>query len=536
MSARDPPDGIVEDATPASIEGQAPARATRAVARPQGSASGTASVKGLPVIVFVVGASSLGAEIAAARLLGPYFGASTIVWANTIATVLVALSIGYALGGRLADRRPTMDGLCALVLAAAVLLAGVPFAARPFLGTAVSAFDSLSVGAFLGSLIGVLALVAVPVLLLGAVAPFAVRLSVRAVEESGRVSGRLYAISTVGSLTGTFLSALLLIPLLGTRRTFLAFALALALVALPGVSRRFVLIPVGLVGLIALPPGTVKTAPSERVLYEAETPYQYARVVQRSDGQRRLELNEGQVVHSLLRPGSYLTGDYWDDPLVLPFATRAAPPARVAVLGNAAGTTARAYGHFFPATRVDAVELDGELTRIGRRYFDLRGPHLRTITADARPFLRRPGPRYDAMIIDAYRQPYIPFYLTTREFFEEVQRRLTANGTALLNVGHPAGSSSLERVLSATMRAVFPQVMRDPVDDTNTWLVASTERIRSARLRAPTPRLDPQLGALAAIVGGRLAPALPGGSVYTDDKAPVEWLIDGSLIRYASGR
>jgi hypothetical protein len=220
----------------------------------------------IELLAAVVGAASLGAEIAAARLLAPWFGASTIVWANTIATVLVALSIGYAVGGRLADRRPTMDGLCALVLAAAVLLAGVPFAARPFLGTALSAFDSLSVGAFLGSLIGVLALVAVPVLLLGAVAPFAVRLSVRAVEESGRVSGRLYAISTVGSLTGTFLSALLLIPLLGTRRTFLAFALALAVVALPGVSRRFVLIPIALAALLALPPGTVKSAPGERVV------------------------------------------------------------------------------------------------------------------------------------------------------------------------------------------------------------------------------------------------------------------------------
>src|SRR3954469_1607415 len=110
----------------------------------------------LELVVGVVGASSLGAEIAAARLLAPWFGASTIVWANTIATVLVALSAGYFVGGRLADRDPTPAGLGRLVLAAAVLLAIVPFVAGPFLRASVDALDSVSAGAFVGSLIGVL--------------------------------------------------------------------------------------------------------------------------------------------------------------------------------------------------------------------------------------------------------------------------------------------------------------------------------------------------------------------------------------------
>src|SRR5881227_2696293 len=181
----------------------------------------------------VVGAASLGAEIAAARLLAPYFGASTIVWANTIATVLLALSAGYWVGGRLADRDPTLGGISRLVLLAAALMAAVPFAAGPFLRVSVQALDKVQAGAFAGSLLAVLMLIATPVLVLGCVAPYAVRLSVRAVDETGRVAGRLYAISTLGSLAGVFLSALLLIPLAGTRRTFLAFAVALALVAVP---------------------------------------------------------------------------------------------------------------------------------------------------------------------------------------------------------------------------------------------------------------------------------------------------------------
>src|SRR5215208_4551602 len=164
----------------------------------------------LGVLVFVVGAASLGAEIAAARLLAPYFGASTVVWANTIATVLVALSAGYWLGGRLADRDPRPAALCRLALAAALLLGAVPFAAGPFLRVSVDALDSVEAGAFVGSLLAVLVLIAAPVLVLGCVAPYAVRLSVFAVDEAGRVAGRLYAISTMGSLAGVFLSALVL--------------------------------------------------------------------------------------------------------------------------------------------------------------------------------------------------------------------------------------------------------------------------------------------------------------------------------------
>src|SRR3954454_21770842 len=204
-------------------------------------------------LVFTVGAASLGAEIAAARLLAPYFGRSTIVWANTIATVLVALSIGYWVGGRMADRNPDLGGLCRLALAASVLLALVPFAAGPFLRVSVHALDSVSAGAFLGSLIAVLALVAVPLLLLGAGSPYAVRLSVVAVVEAGRVTGRLYALSTVGSLTGTFLSALLLIPLVGTRRTFLIFAVALAVVAVVGLRPRLRVVPVVMALALLLP-------------------------------------------------------------------------------------------------------------------------------------------------------------------------------------------------------------------------------------------------------------------------------------------
>jgi spermidine synthase len=488
----------------------------------------------IEVLAAVVGAASLGAEIAAARLLAPWFGASTIVWANTIATVLVALSAGYWVGGRLADRDPTLAGLSRLVLCAAGLLALVPFVAGPFLRISVQALDRVEAGAFVGSLLGVLVLVAVPVMLLGAVAPYAVRLSVRTVEEAGRVAGRLYAISTLGSLVGTFLSALVLIPLVGTRRTFLAFALALALAAVPALQRRFVLAPVGVALLLAIPVGTVKATGDARVIWDRETEYQYARVTERPNGDRRLELNEGQAVHSVYRPGEWLTHDYWDEMLVLPFATVRRAPRSVAILGNAAGTTARAYGHFFPATRVDGVEIDRALTDVGRRLFDLRGPNLHLHTADARPFLRRASRRWDVIVVDAYRQPYIPFYLSTREFFAEVRDHLTPGGVVLINVGHPRRSDRLEKVLGATMSRVFKRVLRDPVKATNTVLLGTDAPASAGALRAATPALSADLAAVTVAAAARLGPALPGGAVYTDDRAPVEWLIDASIVDVAA--
>jgi spermidine synthase len=485
-------------------------------------------------IVFVVGSASLGAEIAAARLLAPYFGASTIIWANTIATVLVALSAGYAIGGRLADRRTDLGGLCAIVMTAAVLLAAVPFVADPFLKLSVNALGSLSVGGFLGSLVAVLVLVAVPVMLLGAVAPYANRLTLQRLSDTGTVTGRLYAISTAGSLIGTFSSALLLIPLIGSHRTFIVFAVALALVAAPGLGpRRYLLVPLAVAGLLAVPPAAVGSdVAGARVIYSTETQYQYARVLQFPSGARWLQLNEGVAVHSIYLPWSYLTGGYWDDFLVLPRGTGLGDPHRVAILGDAAGTVARAYGHYYPSTRVDAVELDGALSTIGKRYFDLRGPNLHLYTADARPWLEASHARYDAIFLDAYRQPYIPFYLVTKEFFALVRRHLRPGGAVIINVGHIPGQDELERVVSATVRAGgFPYVMRDPVTTGNTLVVAA---------RRPFERIDPALPTplqpLGAAVQARLAPALTGGAVYTDDKAPVEWLTDLSILRYATGQ
>jgi predicted O-methyltransferase YrrM len=207
----------------------------------------------------------------------------------------------------------------------------------------------------------------------------------------------------------------------------------------------------------------------------------------------------------------------------------------MAILGNAAGTTARGYGHYFPQTKIDGVEIDPELAEVGRRYFGMDNPNLTVHNEDARPWLRDSDGGYDLIVVDAYRQPYIPFYLATREFFELVRDRLTPGGVVIVNVGHPEDNDDLEQVLGRTMADAFTTVLRDPVEQSNTLLIGTAGHAGTVRLARGIPQLPPHLRALAGRELIRIEPRLPGGEVYTDDVAPVEWLIDRSILGYAAG-
>jgi hypothetical protein len=544
----------------------------------------------LGLVVATSGMATLGSEIATARLLAPAFGSSTVIWANTIAIVLVALALGSWVGGRLADAGPRPQRMYGLLLGGAGLLALTPILATPLLGAGVRALDEISAPGFFGSLVAVLLLVATPLALLGAVTPYAVRLALDAVEaessdaiaRAGRTAGRLSALATGGSLVGTFLAALALIPLLGTRRTFLLFALVLALLAAWGllaargtaapadpasadddetvaerggrVVAAAVAVPLAIIVLLLLPAPTIKAATGDlRLLEERETSEQYARVLEDADGTRTMELGEGHAIHSLWRRGTVMTGLYWDELLALPYLGGDAP-RRVLILGNAGGTAATAMRALDPNVVVDAVDYDAQLGELGERWFGLGGDRLRLHVGDARVELRRSAGNYDAILVDAYRQPYIPFHLATREFFTLVRDRLAPRGVVVVNVGHPEGDDELERVLAATMRSAgLRSVLRDPAQSLNTQLVGAVAPIDSTALgraaeavqdrsatgqgvRAPAAPSD--LALLAATMratASRLEPARPGGPVYTDDKAPVELLIDGSLAKVATG-
>jgi spermidine synthase len=481
----------------------------------------------LGVTVFFAGAASLATEMAASRLVAPYFGSSNVVWANVIGLMLAFLAVGYWLGGKVADAWPKATLLASILLTSAVTLAVVPFAARPLLRAALRGFDSFSVGVVAGSFLAVLVLFVLPVVLMGAVAPFALRLALPSVAESGRVAGRLFALSTCGSIVGTFTAALVAIPLVGTQRTILACAALLGLAAVPLAPRRAFAVMAVMGLLAALPPGGVKR--TSNVIWERESAYQYVRVLEYGDGSRALELNEGIAQHSVWYPHTVLTGGYWDLFGLVPVLLDR--PARTAlVLGDAGGTIPRAYAHFFPLMRIDGVELDPTVTEAARRFFGTGSIRaLNTITADARVFLERTSERYDVVIVDAYRQPYIPFQLATEEFFRLVRRHLNPGGVVALNVAATPNDRTLTKEIGTTLTAVFPQVW--------SWsalrfsdLVVAFDRPQSRTALVARAATAPQpLRPLVPLLARGFAPVAPGGKPWTDDRAPVEWVTNRML-------
>jgi spermidine synthase len=486
----------------------------------------------LGALVFGAGIGALATEITASRLLAPYFGSSTIVWANLIGIVLAALALGYWLGGRVADRRPRAGLLGSIVLASAICVAAIPFVSEPFLDLTVEGLDEASAGAVIGSFVAVLLLCAPPVVLLGMVSPFAIRLAVSSVETAGSVAGRLYALSTAGSLLGTFLPALVLIPAIGTQRTFLVVAALLALSSCFLLGARYLVVAALLAALLAIPPGAVKA--HEGLLHEETSYHQYIQVVEEDDGRRLLYLNEGVAVHSVWRRDSVLTGGVWDAFLALP-PLLGRPLERVAILGNAAGTTARALGVYYPEAEIDGVELDPAVSRVGRRYFGLEdNPRLTVHDADARPFLRQADERYDLVVVDAYHQPYVPFYLATREFFALVRERLAPGGILALNVAAVPDDKGLVRAIGRTLAAELPQVLEWPALRFNTLVLGLSAPLAQDELERRLREGPADLAPLRELLARDARPLTAEGRPWTDDRAPVEWVTDRMIIAYAA--
>ncbi len=513
----------------------------------------------LLLVVLVCGMTTMAVEMCASRLLAPYFGTTLVIWANLIGLILIYLAVGYYLGGRLADRFPHETLLYTLVMLAGLAIGLVPFVARPILHVAALGFAQYSIGLFGGSLVGVLLLFALPMILLGCVAPFAIRLQLHRLSAGGHTAGSIYALSTVGSILGTFLPVLLLIPAIGTVTTLLGFAIVLLGTATAGLARHRAWKRAGSAALLVLflivlrvlfPPGVVRPAqdmtggrlPVELV-YETESAYNYIQVV-RWGTTTSLILNEGHAVHSVYDPEHLLTGGPWDYFLLAPFFYPDMDEDDVnslCLLGLAAGTTARQFTAVLGEdVHIDGVEIDPQIIEVGRRYFAMTQPNLNAIAQDARYFINTTDQRYDVVGIDVYRQPYIPFQLTTVEFFTEVQRHLTDRGAVAINVGRTPDDDRLVQVLASTMRAVFPSVyIVDVPDRWNSIVFATRQPTEADNLRANVLAGHLREPHLHAVLGSAL-PTLrpfptPTTRPFTDDWSPVEQVIDLIVLGYVIG-
>jgi spermidine synthase len=494
------------------------------------------------IIAFFSGLAVLAVEMSASRLLSPYFGDSQLVWANLIGLIMIYLAAGYYLGGRLADRYPTATLLYQLTAWAGFAIGLIPFVSRPILRYAQSGFESYSVGLILGSLLGILLLFTVPIVLLGCVSPFAIRLQSRAVISTGHTAGTIYALSTVGSILGTFLPTLVLIPFLGTATTFLLCSLMLLSVSIIGLFQRtgrraawYLLLPLSILLLkVLFPGGLVK--PTEGLVFEKESFYNYIQVVDQP-GRRVLMLNEGQALHSAYRPGEVLSGGVWDYFVLAPYFTALPNPEQidtVCMVGLAAGTAAKEYTAVYGPVPIRGLELDPEVVEVGRRFFDMNEENLSVTVQDARYFLAGTDEEYDVIIGDAYRQPYIPFHLTTREFFSLTREHLNPGGVVLVNVGRTASDFRLVDTMASTMSQVFPTVLiLDVPGVTNSLVIGTDEETTVDRVEARLGAVSNEwLSYVAAEAVGRIRAFDGQGLVLTDDRAPVEHLTHLIVLRY----
>jgi spermidine synthase len=501
----------------------------------------------LHIAVFVAGFTTLGLEMAASRLLGSVFGTTNLVWANIIGLILLYLTAGYFLGGRWADRSPHLTTFYRILAWGAFSAGLVPAVARPVLRFASEAVARLDAAVMAGSFLSVLVLFVVPITLLGCVSPFAIRLAIDDRQHAGRVSGRVYALSTLGSILGVFLPVLLLIPWLGTALTFLVLSMALLLVALIGLFRfdrqaawRFSLLLVILLvvsWLSAVQP--LKQAPGQ--VYEGESGYNYIQVIEQGQA-RYLLLNEGQAIHSVYSPNQLATYGTWDYFLAAPYFNPVpageVPVERLGIVGLAAGTIAKQYTQVFGSIPIDGWEIDPEIIEVGRQYFAMTEPNLDAIVADGRLGLERSQHVYSVIAIDAYRPPYIPWHLTTVEFFSLVHERLAGNGVLVINVGRTPDDRRLIEAMVGTLSQVFASIHVVDVPNTfNSMVYASVQPTQADDLRFNADRLaQAQPGSLLADVlqraASNLQPTPDSSVVFADDHAPVEQLVNSIVINY----
>jgi spermidine synthase len=291
-------------------------------------------------------------------------------------------------------------------------------------------------------------------------------------------------------------------------------------------------------------PSGIKPPESGTLLYEKESAYNYIQVVQVATT-TELILNEGQAIHSEYDSSDNLTHNYWDYLLVAdafrPAQDTPPSPRSIAILGLAGGTSARQYRLAY-GSQVDitGVEIDPAILDAGHRYFHLGDAGAHEVVADARYWLDTQAATYDVMIVDAYRQPYIPFHLTTKEFFQQLRDHLNPGGVAVVNVGRTASDYRLVDAIASTMAAVYPNVyLIDDPNFTNTLVFGTNEPVTMQDVTHNLNLVTAPLASVAAqatLSGGWVRPSPYHGQVFTDDLAPVERLIDEIIFSYISGR
>ena len=419
----------------------------------------------LEITVFVCGALVMIYEIIGSRLLSPYLGASTYVWTSLIGVILGALSLGYWLGGKLADKKPDVK-----ILASVIFLAGGLVALTILLKDLILAFIAESSAILeIKSLIAATLLFAPASILLGFVTPYAVKLKISTLADTGKTVGRLYALSTVGSILGTFSAGFFLIPFVGSER--MLYLIGASLIALSILLVPFALKPFNLMILILFVFGIGVNEFRSYYLFKTselrdiDTEYSRVQIFKTKDNNgkpiRAMAIDPFFVQSAIFPDGDELVFDYTKYYHLI----RHYKPdfQNTLMIGGAGYSFPKDYLQKYQNAKMDVVEIDPQMTEIAKSYFRLQeNPRLKIIHQDGRVFLNRAeSNKYDAVLMDAFGSLFsVPFQLTTIEAVAQINRILKDDGIVIFNLGG-AISGDASKFLQAefkTYAQVFPQI------------------------------------------------------------------------------
>lgn len=480
----------------------------------------------LEFAVFICGAVVMVYEITGSRILAPYYGTTTFVWSTLIGVILASLSFGYWIGGRVSDKNPTINQFALIVLVSSIFICITGL----FKETILSFFYSPEGGNKLSLLFVAIILFAPASILLGMVSPYAIRLRNTALQTTGKTVGNLYAISTIGSIIGTFLSGFVLIPLVGNTKIQFILSGVLALTYLILIPFRssdkstlllsLIIVALSCYGFSTVRLSIIDVDSSYNRLFIYETTHKVS-------GKKIKLLQINDHPNSAIYPDS--------DSLVYPYTQFYAnlakslkeQPVRILIFGGGGYTIPTHFHTLFPNSSIDVVEIDETITELAKQHFGLQSSDRMDIySTDGRSFLNQSTDYYDLIIWDVFNSgTSVPFELTTLETVKSVYNHLNKNGTVMLNMIASFGgkNSAFMSAEYATYKSVFENCLVFGVESGTNKTLMQNIILMSAKQTDPMSVLDSK--AVSELSTHSYSGEIHTDMILTDDFSPANYLL-----------
>ena len=399
-------------------------------------------------------------ELTGSRIVAPYLGSSLFVWTSLIGIILGSLSLGYYLGGKLADKEANYKKYSLILLISGLLIAATALSKETILNFIQSNIPDLRIGSILAATL----LFAPASIFMGMVSPYAVRLKMQNLENSGRTVGNLYAISTVGSIVGTFLAGFFLIAYFGNSKLLIIMSITMILASLLGyikslLKSKFILI-IALISYLGISQFQQQSAEAEGLI-DLDTNYNRIQIYPaKLYGQdaRILSLNKNYSSAMFLND-SDLVFEYTK---YYRLARHFTTIKSALMIGGGAYSYPKDFLLQYPEATMDVVEIDPQVTKIAEKYFKApsNSPRLTTYSEDGRTFLNRNTKKYDAIFVDAFKSYSIPQQLASQEAIKKMANSLNENGVILVNIisSLEGETSDFLRAEYKTFKSIFPYV------------------------------------------------------------------------------